>query len=98
MSIAAQALDGRAELGVGRLVGDHDQLRVVVAALLAHGLDRDVVLGERVRHRGQHARAVVDVDRHVVAGAGLPHRQHRPVGVRRLADAAGAGAGGCGPP
>ena len=75
---------------VGRLVGDDDELGVVVAALLAHGLDRHVVLGERQRHLREHARAVVDVDRHVVAGQGLAHRQHRPVGVRRLADAAGA--------
>ena len=89
-------LDGRGELRVGGLVGDDDELGVVAAALLADGLDRDVVLGERGRDRGEHARAVVDVDRDVVAGEGLAHRQHRPVGVRRLAGAAGARRAGCG--
>ena len=88
---AAQVLDRGGELRVGRLVRDDDELGVVVAALLADGLDRDAVLGERGGDRGQHAGAVVDVDRDVVAGEGLPHRQHRPVGVRRLAGAAGAG-------
>ena len=61
------------------------------AALLAHGRDRDAVLGERRGDRGQHAGAVVDVERDVVAGQGLPHRQHGAVGVRRLPGAAGPG-------
>ena len=69
---------------------DDDELGVVAPALLTNGLDGDAVLGECLRHRGEHARPVVDVDGDVVAGAGLPHRQHGPVGVRRLADAAGA--------
>ena len=85
-----------ASCGVGRVVGDHDELGVGAAALLAQGLDRDVLLGERRRDLGQHAGAVVDVDRHVVAGPGLAHRQHDTVGVRRLAGAAGVARAGCG--
>ena len=53
-------------------VGDDDELRVVAAALLADGLDRHAVLGEGRGHRGEHARAVVDVDGDVVAGDGSP--------------------------
>ena len=44
----AQAADGRRQLGVGRRVGDDDELGVVAAALLADGLDRHAVVGERV--------------------------------------------------
>ena len=46
ISMPAQVLDRRGELGVGGRVGDDDELGVVVAALLAHGRDRDAVLGE----------------------------------------------------
>ena len=54
---------GRGERGVGGPVGDDDELGVVAAALLAHGLDRDVVLGEarsrprRARRRGRRRRS-----------------------------------------
>ncbi len=88
LAIAAQRLDGRGQVGVAGAVRDDDELGVVAATLLAHGLDRDVVLGERLRDRGEHAGLVVDVDLHVVAGLGLAHRQHPQVGVRRLARAA----------
>ena len=56
--------------GVGRAVGDDDELGVVAAALLPDRLDRDAVLGERGRDRGQHAGAVVDVDRRRGSGSG----------------------------
>ena len=69
-AIVAQRLDRGRQRLVGGAVGDHDELGVVAAALLADGLDRDVVLGEGLRDRGEHAGAVVDVDRDVVAGAG----------------------------
>ena len=55
MSMPRRRLDGRGQRGVGGAVGDHDELGVVAAALLAHGLDRDVVLGER-RARPRRAR------------------------------------------
>ena len=91
MSMLAQLSHGRAERGVGGGVGDHHELGVGPATLLADGLDGDVVVGERVGDRGEHTGAVVDVDRHVVARAGLPHRLHRAVGVRRLPRAARPG-------
>ena len=47
--------------------------------------------GERLRHRGQHARRVGDVERHVVPGDGLPHRPHGQVRVRGRLRAARAG-------
>ena len=53
---------------------DHDELGVGAAPLLADGLDRDAVVGEGGGHRGEHAGAVVDVDRDVVAGQRLAHR------------------------
>ena len=95
LAMPAQRLDGGGQVGVAGAVRDHDQLGVVAATLLADGLDRDVVLGEGQRHGGEHAGLVVDVDLHVVAGLGLPHRHHPQVGVRRLAGAADAVAAGC---
>ena len=80
-----QRRDRRRQGGVGGAVRDDHELGVVAAALLAHRLDGHAVLGERLRDRGEHTGAVVDVDGHVVAGGGLPHRAHRQLGVRRLA-------------
>ena len=57
-----RCVDGGGELGVGGGVRDHDELRVGAAALLADGLDRDAVLGERRGDLGQDPGAVVDVD------------------------------------
>ena len=56
MSMPRRCSTVAASCGVGRLVGDDDELGVVAAALLADGLDRDAVLGERRGDRGEHAR------------------------------------------
>ena len=87
----ADRFDGRRQVGVAGGVRDDHQLGVVAAALLAHGLDRHVVLGERLGDRGEHAGLVVDVDLHVVPGLGAAHRQDRQVGVRGLAGATDVG-------
>ena len=49
------------------------------------------MVGERIGHGGKHAGLVVHVDGDVIAGAGLPHRLHPAIRVRRLAGAAGVG-------
>src|SRR5690348_17015380 len=77
-------LDAAGQVGVAGRVRDHHELGVVAATFLADGLDGHVVLGEGLRHRGEHAGLVVDVDLHVVPGLGAAHRQDRQVGVRRL--------------
>ena len=45
------------------------------------GDNEPIVIGARTNIQDG---TIVHVDRDVVAGAGLPHRQHHPVGVRRL--------------
>ena len=54
------------------------------SAGLAHRRDAHVVAGELARDGREHARAVGDVQAHVVAGRHRAHRPHRQVRVRRL--------------
>ena len=66
--------------------------------LLAHRLDRDVVLGEGGGDLREHARAVGDVEADVVAGQGLAHVDDGQVRVGRLPRAAALRRPGAGPP
>ena len=81
----------RGQGGVRRGVGDDDELGVVAAALLAHRLDRHVVAGERLGDPGQHAWFVGHVQRDVVAGQRLAHRQGGQVGIGARVRPAGPG-------
>ena len=80
-----ERVDGGGERAIGRLVCHDDELGVLATSFLSYGLDRHVVLGEDGSDRCEHASAIGDVERDVVAGLRLPHRVHRELRVRRLA-------------
>ena len=87
-TVAASAASGAAWVTTMRLARD---VAAVGDDVLADGLDRHVVLGERRRDLGEHARSVGDVEADVVAGHRLAHVGHGKVGVGRLAGSAAAG-------
>ena len=64
----SERLDRGGEARLQALVDDHHQAGVVAGAALDDALDRDVVVAEHRRHRGQHAGPVGDLEVEVEGG------------------------------
>src|SRR5439155_13649250 len=58
--------------------------RIAAVALLPHGLDRHIVMCERLRDVGEDTGLVSDVEADVVAGKRLAHWPDAQCGVRRV--------------
>ena len=84
-ALAGQFVDRGGQCGVGGGVGHQHERGRVAATLLPHALDAHTVPRERAGDRGEHARLIGDVERHVVAGGDLTHRLHGQCGVGTLA-------------
>src|SRR5262245_42972154 len=69
-----QPIDGAGEGRVRGNVGDEDERRRVAPALLANSLDAHLLVRECLRHSGQYAGPVRNVQRNVVASHYLPDR------------------------
>ena len=63
MGIAVSSIDGPGERRVRGDVGDENKSCSVVAALLANRLDAHLLVRECLRHGGQHAGPVSNVQR-----------------------------------
>ena len=73
----AHVVDGRGQRSFARQVRDEDQAGARALALLLHRLDRDLVVAEHARDRGEHTGLVGDVERHVELRRGLVDRADR---------------------
>jgi hypothetical protein len=89
-----ESVDGGRQRGIRCAVRHDDELRPLArpgSDLLAHGLDRHALLGEGRGDLREHTRAVGDVEADVVPREGLPHVDHREVGVGGLPRTAATG-------